>query len=50
MQNLFEVAEATAITANERKESRGAHAEMISLKEMMKTGLNIQFTMLILKK
>ena len=26
MQNLFEVAEATAITANERKESRGAHA------------------------
>ena len=25
-QNLFEVAEATAITANERKESRGAHA------------------------
>jgi succinate dehydrogenase / fumarate reductase flavoprotein subunit len=26
MQNLFEVSEATAITANERKESRGAHA------------------------
>ena len=26
LQNLFEVAEATAITANERKESRGAHA------------------------
>ena len=26
MQNLFEVAEATDITANERKESRGAHA------------------------
>ena len=26
MQNLFEVAEATAITSNERKESRGAHA------------------------
>ena len=26
MQNLFEVAEATAIAANERKESRGAHA------------------------
>ena len=26
MQNLFEVAEATAITANARKESRGAHA------------------------
>ncbi len=26
MQNLFEVAEATAVTANERKESRGAHA------------------------
>ena len=26
MQNLFEVAEATAISANERKESRGAHA------------------------
>ena len=26
MQNLFEVAEATAITANERKESRGAHS------------------------
>ena len=26
MQNLFEVAEATAITANERRESRGAHA------------------------
>ena len=26
MQNLFEVAEATAITANERKESRGANA------------------------
>ena len=26
MQNLFEVAEATAITANERKASRGAHA------------------------
>jgi len=26
MQNLFEVAEATAIVANERKESRGAHA------------------------
>ncbi|HJL95535.1 MAG TPA: succinate dehydrogenase flavoprotein subunit [SAR86 cluster bacterium] len=26
MQNLFEVAEATAITANTRKESRGAHA------------------------
>ena len=26
MQILFEVAEATAITANERKESRGAHA------------------------
>ena len=26
MQNLFEVAEATAITAKERKESRGAHA------------------------
>ena len=25
-QNLFEVAEATAITAHERKESRGAHA------------------------
>ena len=26
MQNLFEVAEATAITANNRKESRGAHS------------------------
>ena len=26
LQNLFEVAESTAITANERKESRGAHA------------------------
>ena len=26
LQNLFEVAEATAITAEERKESRGAHA------------------------
>ena len=26
MQNLFEVAEATAVVANERKESRGAHA------------------------
>ena len=26
MQNLFEVAEATAISAKERKESRGAHA------------------------
>jgi succinate dehydrogenase / fumarate reductase flavoprotein subunit len=26
MQNLFEVAEATAVAANERKESRGAHA------------------------
>ena len=26
LQNLFEVAEATAISANERKESRGAHA------------------------
>ena len=26
MQNLFEVAEATAITANTRKESRGAHS------------------------
>ena len=26
LQNLFEVAEATAITANDRKESRGAHA------------------------
>jgi len=28
MQNLFEVAEATAITANERRESRGAHARV----------------------
>ena len=26
MQNLFEVAEATAVTANSRKESRGAHS------------------------
>ena len=26
LQNLFEVAEATAISAKERKESRGAHA------------------------
>ena len=26
MQNLFEVAEATAIAASERTESRGAHA------------------------
>ena len=26
VQNLFEVAEATAIAAEERKESRGAHA------------------------
>jgi succinate dehydrogenase / fumarate reductase flavoprotein subunit len=26
MQNLFEVAEATAISANNRKESRGAHS------------------------
>ena len=26
LHNLFEVAEATAITAEERKESRGAHA------------------------
>ena len=50
MQNLFEVAEATAITANERKKVAELMQEMISLKEMMKTGLNIQFTMPILKK
>ena len=41
--NLIEVAEATAISANERKESRGAHSEKITQIEMMKIGLNTQF-------
>ena len=38
LHNLFEVAEATAITAEERKESRGAHARDDFRSRMMKTG------------
>ena len=48
--NLIEVAEATAISANERKESRGLTQEKITQIEMMKIGLNTQFIFLIPSK
>ena len=38
LDNLLEIAEATAISAEGRKESRGAHARMIFRPEMTKTG------------
>ena len=48
--NLIEVAEATAISANERKESKGLTQEKITQIEMMKIGLNTQFIFLIPSK
>ena len=42
LQNLFEVAEATAIAADERVESRARILEMIILSAMTRTGCAIR--------